>query len=41
VHGARAEVSERRVEAEASTMAKGIFSWAASESRDRVENQSS
>jgi alkyl sulfatase BDS1-like metallo-beta-lactamase superfamily hydrolase len=37
VHGARADVFERRVEAEASTMAKGIFSWAASESRDRAD----
>ncbi len=36
VHGARAEVFERRVEAEASTMAKGIFGWAASESRERA-----
>jgi alkyl sulfatase BDS1-like metallo-beta-lactamase superfamily hydrolase len=41
VHGARAEVFERRVEAEASTMAKGIFSWAASESRERAEGPSS
>jgi alkyl sulfatase BDS1-like metallo-beta-lactamase superfamily hydrolase len=41
VHRARAEVFERRVESEASTMAKGIFSWAASESRERAENQSS
>jgi alkyl sulfatase BDS1-like metallo-beta-lactamase superfamily hydrolase len=36
VHGARADVNERRVEAEASTMAKGIFGWAASESRDQA-----
>jgi alkyl sulfatase BDS1-like metallo-beta-lactamase superfamily hydrolase len=33
VRVAHAEVFERRVEAEASTMAKGIFSWAASQSR--------
>ncbi|MDQ1396690.1 MAG: hypothetical protein QOG64_1949 [Acidimicrobiaceae bacterium] len=37
VHGVRAEVFARRVEAEASTMSKGIFSWAASESRRRLE----
>ena len=36
VAGARADVFERRVEAEASTMAKGIFGWAATESRDRA-----
>jgi alkyl sulfatase BDS1-like metallo-beta-lactamase superfamily hydrolase len=41
VHGARADVFGRRVEAEASTMAKGIFNWAASESRERAESQSS
>jgi alkyl sulfatase BDS1-like metallo-beta-lactamase superfamily hydrolase len=41
VHGARADVFERRVQAEASTMAKGIFSWAARESRDRAEGPSS
>jgi glyoxylase-like metal-dependent hydrolase (beta-lactamase superfamily II) len=41
VHAARADVFERRVEAEASTMAKGIFNWAASESRERAESQSS
>ena len=35
VHAARAEVFERRVEAEASTMSKGVFSWAAKESRER------
>ena len=33
VHAARAEVFERRVAAEASVMSKGIFAWAASESR--------
>jgi len=33
VHAARADVFERRVAAEASTMAKGIFGWAATESR--------
>jgi alkyl sulfatase BDS1-like metallo-beta-lactamase superfamily hydrolase len=33
VHAIRAEVFERRVAAERSTMAKGIFSWAATESR--------
>jgi len=33
----RAEVFERRVAVEASTMAKGIFAWAASESRKRAE----
>jgi len=37
VHGARADVNEQRVEAEASTMAKGIFGWAASESRAKAE----
>jgi alkyl sulfatase BDS1-like metallo-beta-lactamase superfamily hydrolase len=36
VQGARADVFERRVEAEASTMAKGIFGWAATESRERA-----
>ena len=35
VHGARAEVFERRVAAEASTMSTGVFSWAARESRER------
>ncbi|MBM3675532.1 MAG: MBL fold metallo-hydrolase, partial [Actinobacteria bacterium] len=34
VQGARAEVFERRVAAEASTMAKGVFGWAANESRE-------
>ena len=33
---ARADVFERRVEAEASTMAKGVFGWAAAESRERA-----
>jgi alkyl sulfatase BDS1-like metallo-beta-lactamase superfamily hydrolase len=36
VHAARAEVFERRVAAATSTMAKGVFAWAAKESRDRV-----
>ncbi len=40
VHGARAEVNERRVEAEASTMAKGIYGWAASESREKATGPS-
>lgn len=35
----RAEVFERRVVEEASLMSKGIFSWAANESRDRSESQ--
>jgi alkyl sulfatase BDS1-like metallo-beta-lactamase superfamily hydrolase len=33
IHEVRAEVFERRVAAEASTMSKGLFSWAAAESR--------
>jgi alkyl sulfatase BDS1-like metallo-beta-lactamase superfamily hydrolase len=33
VHAARAEVYEQRVAAEASTMSKGVFAWAAAESR--------
>lgn len=37
VHAARAEVFERRVAAEASTMAKGVYAWAARESRARAE----
>jgi alkyl sulfatase BDS1-like metallo-beta-lactamase superfamily hydrolase len=37
VAGARADVFERRVDAEASTMAKGIFGWAVAESRERSE----
>lgn len=36
VHGARADVFRRRVEAEASTMSKGVFSWAAKESEDKA-----
>jgi hypothetical protein len=32
-HGVRADVYARRVTEEASTMAKGVFAWAASESR--------
>jgi hypothetical protein len=35
VHAARAEVFERRVAAERSTMSKGVFAWAAKESRTR------
>ena len=35
VHAARAEVYDRRVAAEASVMSKGVYSWAASESRSR------
>ena len=38
VHAARAEVFERRVEVETSTMAKGVFAWAASESRSRADS---
>ena len=37
VHRVRAEVFGRRAAEERSTMAKGIFSWAAKESRDRSE----
>jgi hypothetical protein len=33
VHRARAAVFARRAEVEASTMAKGVFAWAASQSR--------
>jgi alkyl sulfatase BDS1-like metallo-beta-lactamase superfamily hydrolase len=33
VHRARADVYEQRVAAEASTMARGVFAWAAAESR--------
>ena len=33
VQGARAEVNEARVAAESSTMSKGVFAWAAKESR--------
>ena len=36
VHKVRAEVFERRTEAESSLMARGIFGWAASESRSRL-----
>lgn len=36
VQRARADVFELRVEAEASTMAKGIFGWAVAESRERA-----
>lgn len=36
-HAARAEVCQRRVAAEVSTMSRGIFGWAASESRARAE----
>jgi alkyl sulfatase BDS1-like metallo-beta-lactamase superfamily hydrolase len=36
VHRIRADVFDRRVEVEASTMAKGIFGWAAAESRERA-----
>jgi alkyl sulfatase BDS1-like metallo-beta-lactamase superfamily hydrolase len=36
VHAARAEVFGRRVAAERSTMSKGIFAWAASESRAKA-----
>lgn len=35
VHRVRASIYERRAGAEASTMSKGIFTWAASESRSR------
>jgi alkyl sulfatase BDS1-like metallo-beta-lactamase superfamily hydrolase len=35
IHRVRAEIFERRVAAERSTMAKGVFAWAARESRDR------
>jgi alkyl sulfatase BDS1-like metallo-beta-lactamase superfamily hydrolase len=34
---ARAEVNEQRAASEASTMSKGVFSWAAAESRARTE----
>jgi alkyl sulfatase BDS1-like metallo-beta-lactamase superfamily hydrolase len=36
VHAARAEVFERRVATEASLMSKGIFAWAAAESRAKA-----
>jgi alkyl sulfatase BDS1-like metallo-beta-lactamase superfamily hydrolase len=38
VHAVRAEVFERRVAVETSTMAKGVFAWAAGESRSRGAN---
>jgi alkyl sulfatase BDS1-like metallo-beta-lactamase superfamily hydrolase len=37
VHRVRAEVFAKRAEFESSTMAKGVFAWAASESRKRAE----
>ncbi|MBW3588248.1 MAG: MBL fold metallo-hydrolase [Actinobacteria bacterium] len=37
LHRVRASIYERRAGAEASTMSKGIFTWAASESRSRSE----
>jgi alkyl sulfatase BDS1-like metallo-beta-lactamase superfamily hydrolase len=37
VRSAHADVYERRVAAEASTMAKGIFGWAAAQSREALE----
>ena len=36
-HAARAEVFDRRVAAEASTMSKGVFSWTAAQSRAYTE----
>jgi len=36
VHRARAEVNEARARAERSTMAKGVYRWAATESRERA-----
>ena len=36
-HEARAEVYRRRVAAETSLMAKGVFSWAAAESKGKAE----
>jgi alkyl sulfatase BDS1-like metallo-beta-lactamase superfamily hydrolase len=36
VHAARAEVLDRRVQEETSLMAKGIFGWAAKESREHM-----
>jgi alkyl sulfatase BDS1-like metallo-beta-lactamase superfamily hydrolase len=38
VHTARAEVYARRVDIEASVMAKGVFAWAAAESRRLLES---
>ena len=40
VHRMRAEVFGRRAEEELSTMAKGVFSWAAAESEARLEGAS-
>ncbi len=37
VHTVRAEVYAKRAEIEASTMAKGVFAWAASESRKQAD----
>ena len=37
VHGIRAAVYRRRVAAEASVMAQGVFAWAAAESERRLE----
>jgi alkyl sulfatase BDS1-like metallo-beta-lactamase superfamily hydrolase len=37
VHAARADVFERRVAVERSTMAKGVFAWTASQSRDAAK----
>jgi len=39
VHAVRAKVYRMRVSEEQSTMARGIFSWAASESENRVEGE--
>jgi alkyl sulfatase BDS1-like metallo-beta-lactamase superfamily hydrolase len=36
-HATRADVNERRSREESSVMAKGIFGWAARESRDRAQ----
>jgi alkyl sulfatase BDS1-like metallo-beta-lactamase superfamily hydrolase len=36
-HAARAEVFQRRMDAERSTMSKGVFNWTASESRRALE----
>jgi alkyl sulfatase BDS1-like metallo-beta-lactamase superfamily hydrolase len=41
VHAARREVFERRVDAERSTMSKGVFAWAAKESRDKESRDKS
>jgi alkyl sulfatase BDS1-like metallo-beta-lactamase superfamily hydrolase len=35
-HAARAEVFQRRMDAERSTMSKGVFNWTASESRSKL-----